>query len=145
MTPPLGRCAKTQGLTHTDFLLLSISFTKQLAATAAAFRIPTYSVASVYPFTSVSRKNAGFRALAQANHVNESDFSASDYVTMEWLVHALKAIKGPITRASATRYFKSKAAYATPVAPALLSSGPDRNTFPSLRRRSCSSRAGAGS
>ncbi|MGH9045445.1 MAG: ABC transporter substrate-binding protein [Acidimicrobiales bacterium] len=120
----LLQTAKTQGLSKLNMLLISISYTKQLAQTSESLGVPAYVTASLYPFTQVGKQNAGFRALAQKYHVNQTEFSLDAYVAANWVVSVLKSIKGPITRAKVTAAFKKGAAYKTPLSTAPLVFGP---------------------
>jgi branched-chain amino acid transport system substrate-binding protein len=99
--------AASQGMQKVTFLGVSISYDQSLAQTAAKYGVPFYAITSLYPFTSRSSKNAAFLAMAKKYKVNVTEFSADAYMSAEWLVSALEAIKGPITAKSVTAYFKA--------------------------------------
>jgi branched-chain amino acid transport system substrate-binding protein len=109
--------AASQGMQKTTFLSVSISYDSSLAQTAAKYGIPFYAITSLYPFTQSSSANAAFLAMAKKYGVNVTEFSADAYMSAEWLVSALEAIKGPITAKSVMAYFKAGHHWANPMSP----------------------------
>lgn len=112
----LGEMAK-QGMQKVDFLTVSISYVQQLVGAAAKFGVPVYAITSLYPFTKPGPQTNAYRKLAKKYNVNITEFSADAYMSAQWLVSALKAIKGPITARSVEAYFKAGHRWSNPMAP----------------------------